>query len=82
MLLMEAAPKEVVNEKMTDNVKAYIETILSGKTEKPEITDNGFGVILKFMQNQINQCLKQRDVEMNLLISSRGVSGLFKKVGN
>lgn len=76
--LMEAAP-EVVNEKMTDNVKAYVETILSGKTEKPEITDNG-KVILKFMQQSELTMFKARDIANDLGISSRGVSGSLRKL--
>ena len=49
--LMAAAP-EVANEKMTDNVKAYIDTLISSKNDKPEITDSG-KIILDYIPNAI-----------------------------
>lgn len=38
--LMAAAP-EVVADKMTDSVQAYINALMDSKNDKPEVTDNG-----------------------------------------
>jgi predicted transcriptional regulator len=76
--LMEAAP-EVANEKMTDNVKAYIETITSSKNDKPEITDNG-KVILDYMQKSNVPMFKARDIAEGLFMSSRSISGSLRKM--
>lgn len=76
--LMQAAP-EVVNEKMTDNVKAYIDTLLNGKDSKPEITDNG-KIILDHMQKSEIPMFKSRDIAEGLGISSRAVSGSLRKL--
>ena len=78
--LMEAAP-EVANEKMTDNVKAYIETITSSKNDKPEITDNG-KVILDYMQKSNVPMFKARDIAEGLFMSSRSISGSLRKMVN
>jgi predicted transcriptional regulator len=78
--LIEAAP-EVANEKMTDNVKAYIETITSSKNDKPEITDNG-KVILDYMQKSNVPMFKARDIAEGLFMSSRSVSGSLRKMVN
>ena len=77
--LMEAAP-EVVNEKMTDTIKTYIEMIMNDtKSDKPEITDNG-KVILNYMQQSDVSMMKARDIADGLGISSRGVSGSLRKL--
>ena len=78
--LIEAAP-EVANEKMTDNVKAYIETITSSKNDKPEITDNG-KVILDYMQKSNVPMFKARDIAEGLFMSSRSISGSLRKMVN
>lgn len=78
--LMAAAPK-VVEEKMTENVKAYIETIVSNKNDKPELTDNG-KIILDYMQKSDSPMLKAKDVAEGLFISSRAVSGSLRKLVN
>lgn len=79
--LMAAAP-DVVEEKMTDNVKAYIEALLDTKNDKPILTDNG-KVILDYMQkNTDTPMMKARDIAEGLFISSRGVSGALRKLVN
>lgn len=78
--LMKAAPG-VVEEKMTENVKNYIEMIMDNKNDKPEITDNG-KIILDYMQKSDSPMLKAKDVAEGLFISSRAVSGSLRKLVN
>ena len=74
--LMEAAP-DVVEEKMTENVKKYIETLSGIKDEKPIITDK---VILDYMQKTDVPMMKAKDIGDGLMISSRKVSGSLRKL--
>ena len=76
--LIAAAP-DVVAEKMTDNVKAYIEALMDTKNDKPEVTDSG-KVILDWMQKSDMPMVKARDVAEGLFISSRAVSGSLRKL--
>ena len=76
--LMAAAP-EVANEKMTDNVKAYIDTLISSKNDKPEITDSG-KIILDYMQKSDLPMFNAKDIADGLYISSRAVSGSLRKL--
>ena len=77
--LMIAAP-DVVESMMTENIKAYLETLKEAKDEKPLLTDNG-KLILKFMQDTTDKTLfKAKDVAEGLYISSRAVSGAFRKL--
>ncbi len=78
--LMAAAP-EVANEKMTDNVKAYIDTLMTSKNDKPEITDSG-KIILDYMQKSNLPMFKAKDIADGLYISSRAVSGSLRKLVN
>ena len=75
--LMKASPN-LVNEMMTENIQAYINTIKT-KEEKPEITDNG-KVILDYIQKSESTMLKARDIAEGLFISSRAVSGTLRKL--
>ena len=76
--MMAAAP-DVVADKMTDNVKAYIEALMDTKNDKPEVTDSG-KVILDWMQKSDMPMVKARDVAEGLFISSRAVSGSLRKL--
>ena len=76
--LMEASP-DLVNEIMTDNIRAYIEALMDTKNDKPVLTDNG-KVILDYMQKCDVPMLKARDIAEGLFISSRGVSGALRKL--
>lgn len=79
--LMAAAP-HVVEQNMTDNVKAYIDALTDTKNDKPILTDNG-KVILDYMQkNTDTPMMKARDIAEGLFISSRGVSGALRKLVN
>lgn len=76
--LMKAAP-DVVEEKMTENVKAYIDALADKKNEKPEITDSG-KLILKWLQNAPAGIYKSKDIAEGLFVSSRNVSGAMRKL--
>ncbi len=76
--LMEAAP-DVVEEKMSDNIKKYIETLSGTESDKPIITDNG-KVILDYMQKTDMPMMKAKDIGDGLMISSRKVSGSLRKL--
>lgn len=76
--LMKAAP-DVVEEKMTENVKAYIDALADKKNEKPEITDSG-KLILKWLQNAPAGIYKSKDIAEGLFVSSRNVSGAIRKL--
>lgn len=76
--LMEAAPT-VKDEFMTEGVKAYIETLMTSKNDKPEITDSG-KIILDYMQKSELPMLKSRDIAEGLYVSSRAVSGSLRKL--
>jgi predicted transcriptional regulator len=78
--LMEAAP-EVAEQHMTEGVKAYLSILKDNEIiDKPILTDNG-KIILKYLQeNQNVVTWKAKDVADGLGISSRGVSGTFRKL--
>lgn len=76
--LMEAAP-DVVEELMTENIKAYIDALADKKNEKPEITDSG-KLILKWLQNAPAGIYKSKDIAEGLFVSSRNVSGAMRKL--
>lgn len=76
--LMNAAP-EVVEEKMSDNVKAYIEALQEKKTEKPALTDNG-KMVLKHLQSLDAGWYKSKDIAEALFVASRNVSGAMRKL--
>lgn len=76
--LMNAAP-EVVESKMTDNIKAYIEALKDTKNDKPILTDNG-KLILHYMQKDSSPMFKAKDIAEGLFISSRAISGSLRKL--
>ena len=76
--LIAAAP-EVAEEKMTENVKAYIDALADKKNEKPEITDSG-KLILKWLQSAPAGIYKSKDIAEGLFVSSRNVSGAMRKL--
>lgn len=78
--LMAACP-EVVENNMTDNVKAYIDALMDNKDDKPVLTDNG-KLILDYMQKTDTPTMKAKDIAEGLFISSRGVSGALRKLVN
>lgn len=79
--LMNANP-DVTEKYMTDDVKAYIDALTDTKNEKPVLSENG-KIILKYLQeNKDIRTWKAKDVAEGIGISSRGVSGAFRKLVN
>ena len=76
--LMKAAP-EVVEAKMTENIKNYIETLSGTIENKVVLTDNG-KIILDYMKKTDMLMLKAKDIADGLGISSRQVSGALRKL--
>ena len=76
--LIEAAP-EVANEKMTENVKAYMDALADKKNEKPVLTDSG-KLILKHLQTVDVKVYKAKEIADDLFVSSRNVSGAMRKL--
>ena len=76
--LIAAAP-EVAEEKMTENVKAYIDALTDKKAEKPALTDNG-KMVLKYLQNAEPGLYKAKDIADGLFVASRNVSGAMRKL--
>ena len=76
--LIAAAP-EVAEEKMTENVKAYIDALTDKKAEKPLLTDNG-KLVLKYLQGVEPGIYKAKDIADGLFVSSRNVSGAMRKL--
>lgn len=79
---MEASPN-VVEEKMTDSVKAYIDTLVNNKNnDSPVLTDNGKQILIYMQEHSDTPALKARDIAEGLFINSRGVSGSLRKLVN
>ena len=78
---MAAAPN-IVNEKMTPSIQAYIDALRDNKNEKPVLTDNGKIILAYLQQHQDKIMLKAKDIAEDLFISSRGVSGSLRKLVN
>ena len=77
--LMAAAP-EVAKNEMTPGVQAYIDAIMDTKNDKPVLTDNGKQILVYMREHPETPMMKARDVAEGLFISSRGVSGAFRKL--
>lgn len=77
--LMVASP-DVVEEKMTDSVKAYIEALISDSDEKSALTENGKRLLGFLQEHSDTPTWKARDVADQLGISSRGISSVFRKL--
>lgn len=76
--LIAAAP-DVAEEKMTENVKAYIDALTDKKTEKPVLTDSG-KLVLKYLQTTEPGLYKAKDIADGMFVSSRNVSGAMRKL--
>ena len=70
--LIEAAP-EVASEKMTENVKAYMDALADKKAEKPVLTDSG-KLILKHLQGTEVKVYKAKEIADELFVSSERTS--------
>ena len=76
--LIAAAP-DVAEEKMTENLKAYIDALTDKKAEKPILTDNG-KLVLKYLQTIEPGLYKAKDIADGMFVSSRNVSGAMRKL--
>ena len=79
--LMEAAPN-VVKEKMTDNIQAYIDTLTEDVKNKPALTDNGKQVLIYMREHPEVLTFKARTIAEGLFMNPRGVSGSMRKLTN
>ena len=79
--LMEANP-EVVKEKLTPNVQAYLNALMDNSEEKPVLTDNGKQILMYMREHSDQTMWKAREIAIGLFISSRGVSGSLRKLVN
>ena len=79
--LMKANP-ELTSSLMTENIQAYLNILKDIKKEKSELTDNG-KIILKYLQeHQDIKIWKAKDLAEQIGISSRGASGVMRKLAN
>ena len=79
--LMENSP-EIVEQYMTDDIKAYLNALYEVKENKPALTDNG-KIVLKYLQeHKETRTWKAKDIAEQMGISSRGVSGSLRKLVN
>lgn len=78
--LMKASPN-IVEEKGTEQIMAYIESLKESTKKQTGLTENGARV-LGFMQSADSLTFKARDIADGLGISSRTVSGALRKLVN
>lgn len=79
--LMEANP-DLTNELMTDDIQSYLNILQEGKSEKPELTENGKRILSYLQSNQDIRLWKAKDLAEQIGISSRGASGAMRKLVN
>ena len=77
--LMTAAP-EVVSNHMTENIRLYIEALKDSKNDKPVLTDTGKLILNYMRENKDKGMFKAKDVAEGLFVSSRAISGAFRKL--
>ena len=79
--LMKANP-ELTRKMMNDDVQAYLNMLNDVKDEKPVLTENG-KLLLRYLQEHSDiRTWKAKDVADRLGVSSRGISGSFRKLVN
>lgn len=79
--LMKANP-EKTKELMNEDVQAYLNMLNDVKDEKPVLTENG-KVLLRYLQEHKDvRTWKAKDAADGLGVSSRGISGSFRKLVN
>ena len=79
--LMEANP-ELTNELMREDIQSYLNILKEGKSEKPELTENGKRILSYLQNNQDIRLWKAKDLAEQIGISSRGTSGAMRKLVN
>lgn len=78
--LMRAAP-EVVEEKGSETIMAYIEAMKENTKKQESLTENGARV-LAFLQTADSLTFKAKDIGEALGVASRTVSGALRKLVN
>ena len=78
--LMKASP-EIVEEKGTEQVMAFIDTLKETTKKETELTENG-AMVLGCMQASDSLTFKAKDIADIIGISSRTVSGALRKLVN
>lgn len=79
--LMKANP-ELTNQLMTENIQAYLNILHDVKDEKPILTENG-KLVLKYLQEHLDvKAWKAKEIAEQMGISSRGASGVMRKLTN
>lgn len=78
---MEASP-DIVEKKMTDNVKAFIQSIEEETKDKPVLTDNGKQILSYMQSHPETLTFKARSIAEDLFMNSRGVGGSLRKLIN
>jgi DNA-binding MarR family transcriptional regulator len=78
--LMRAAP-EVVEEKGSETIMAYIEAMRENTKKQESLTENGARV-LAFLQTADSLTFKAKDIGEALGVASRTVSGALRKLVN
>lgn len=78
--LMESNP-ELTNQLMTDNIRAYLDTLTErGGADKPMLTPNGMIILKHLREHQDIITWKARDIAQDIGIASRGVAGALRKL--
>ena len=73
---------DFTNKIMNDDVQAYLNMLNDVKGEKPALTENGKNVLRYLQEHKEIRTWKAKDVADGLGVSSRGVSGSFRKLVN
>jgi DNA-binding MarR family transcriptional regulator len=79
--LMKANP-DITEKYMTDDIQSYIDTLRDAKKDKPILSENGKTILKYLQENKDIRTWKAKDVAEGIGISSRGVSGAFRKLVN
>ena len=79
-ILMDASP-EIVKEKMTDEIREYLEILKEESVAPQAVTENGYKILL-CMQKSDKRLLKARDIAEDMGVTSRGVSASLRKLVN
>ena len=79
--LMNANP-DITDKLMTENVKAYLDTLINDVKIATELTDNGQKMLAFVQENVDVKVWKARDISDQMGIPSRGVAGTMRKLVN
>lgn len=77
--LMDANP-DIVAEKMTDEVKEYLDILKDSKDFTSSVTDNGKQILVYMQQTNNMKLFKAKDIAEGLGTISRGVAASLRKL--